>query len=215
MIKMENDLNLHNYFVKKAYNAILRREPDTVGKEYYLDILKRSGSPALVIAEMLNSSEGYSQIPFSMPPYFYKLIRRYLFLRKIPISNFRWIFLPKSPYGGSIYSYFEILNMFSRYCNDRIIAEKLDSDKDTRTKNVQFILPEINERINYLSKMYDEIYKECANLKSSGFDGKGFEPALLGLRKDMNAFSMRLFSIESQLLLNHSEVDCSKSEVEH
>lgn len=214
MIKMENDLTLHNHFVKKAYITILRREPDTVGKEYYLDILKRSGSPALVIAEMLNSSEGYSRLPFSMPSYFSKLLRRYLFIRKVPISNFRWIFLPKSPYGGSIYSYFETLNMFSNYYYDRQVTKNLDSVKDNKTKNVQFVLSGINERIDYLSEVYGNLSKECASLNSSVFDDKVFEPALLSLRKYMNALSMRLFSIESHLLLNHPEVDRSESEIE-
>ena len=85
----------HEEFLPQVFWALLGRDPDPFGLLHYASRLNKKVSRTQIVVEMRSSNEGIAQAHAAPCRDLDALMRRYLFLKKLPLGRWRWRFLPQ------------------------------------------------------------------------------------------------------------------------
>ena len=82
-------------FLPEVFRTLLGRDPDPDGLHYYTNRLQQGISRTLVLLEFRTSAEGKKRAGVLSVPELDALVRRYQFLKQLPLGKWRWLFLPR------------------------------------------------------------------------------------------------------------------------
>ena len=85
----------HEEFLPQVFCMLMGRDPDPFGLLHYASRLNKKISRTQIVVEMRSSDEGIAQAHAAPCQELDALTRRYLLLKKLPLGQWRWRFLPR------------------------------------------------------------------------------------------------------------------------
>ncbi|UBU62132.1 DUF4214 domain-containing protein [Acidithiobacillus ferrooxidans] len=127
----------HEEFLPQVFYMLIGRDPDPVGLLHYASRLQKKISRTQVVVEIRNSAEGKEQSSVAPCRKLDILTRRYLFLKRLPLGNLRWRFLPRLEPSYMKDDVFPWIEWASNYIRPTPAQAPVSDELDRQVKELQ------------------------------------------------------------------------------